>query len=259
MNFEEKYKFALNALAKYQNSFEIANFRNFLLLILNLESAGPEAMLRQLGMAPKGKTTLPYDPDKKAYYTKIMSNLSGKNQLHIYFKTEKISDDFINKAESKIITDYLIPYECKNLLPSNFVMITPDVIDYTTHVLIDQNSPKPCTVGIESLYMDLAELIITQNSRYLFLLEKVDGDLLFTINISMEPTMDSKNSIQFFDVFVDEKKQFRNHTFIRMKKEAVKKGNLDFELLDEIQELSHSELFDSQFTIIVPIKTMNRL
>ncbi len=257
MNYEDKYQFALKALANYQNSFEIGNFRKFLLLILNLESSGPEAMLRQLGMAPKGKTTLPYDPVKKAYYTKIMSNLSMKSQLFIYHKTDKLSETFINKAESPLITDNLTTYESKNLLPSKFVIITPDVVDFSSHVLKDQNSPKPCCVGIESLYENLAELIITQNSKFLFLYEGEAADLIFTMNISMEPTSNSKNSIQFFDVYVDEKKEVRTHTFIKMKKEAVKKGNLSIEFLDDIKDLSHSEMFDSQFTIIVPIKSFD--
>lgn len=259
MNYQEKYQFALKALENYQNSLEISKFRNFLLLILNLESSGPEAMLRQLGMAPKGKTTLPYDPEKKVYYTKIMSNLSMKNQLLIYFPTEKMNEEFINKQDSSLFTKFLTSFERKNLLPSNYVIITPDVVDFSTHVLKDQNSPKPLCVGIESLYNNLAELILTQNSKFIFLLEGENADLLFTMNISLEPTSNSKNSIQFFDVYVDEKQELRDHTFIQMKKEAVKKGNLEMEFIDEIKELSHSDMFDSQFTIIVPVKSFKRL
>ena len=92
-------------------------------------------MLRKLGMAPKDKSTLPYDPEKKVYYTKIMSGLTLTNQLIIYHRSDKISNEFVNKADSTFFTDHLTDYERKNLLPKDYLIISPDVVDQS---IIDQ-------------------------------------------------------------------------------------------------------------------------
>jgi hypothetical protein len=256
MDYQEKYQFAVNTLKNFNNYIEIADFRKFLLLILNLDSGGPEAMLRKLGMAPKDKSTLPYDPEKKVYYTKIMSGLTLTHQLVIYHRCDKISDQFVNKDDSTFFTGYLTDYERKNLLPKDFLIISPDVVDQSTQVFTDQDSPIPCSVGVESMYSNLGEMIATQNLKFFFLIKGESADLVFTINMLIEPTLNSKKCIQYFDVFIDTEKSLRNYTYIRMKKEEVRKGILKMEFLKEIKELNHSEIYDSKFTIIVPIDSL---
>ena len=253
MNFEEKYEFAKEKFKSFSNYIEISNFRQFLLLILNIEGDGAEAIMRQLGMGSKTKTILPYDPFKKAYFTKVISSLSMKNQLKIYIKSEKINESLLNKSDSKIFTENLSEYERKNLLPNKFALIIPSIVDS-----LDENpeetDKKEITPVIESLYMDLAEFIASQNLKFIFLLEDDIADILFTVNMSYAPDNKSPKSIQFFDVYIDEDKKIRNHTFIRMKKEEI-----DMEFMNEIKDYSHSEIFKSHFTIIVKIKSFNLL
>ncbi|MHA1563424.1 MAG: hypothetical protein ACTSPA_15040, partial [Promethearchaeota archaeon] len=129
MNFEEKYEFVKEKFKSFSNYIEISNFRQFLLLILNIEGDGAEAIMRQLGLGSKTKTILPYDPLKKAYYTKVISSLSMKNQLKIYIKSEKINKSLLNKSDSKIFTDNLSDFERKNLLPNKFALIIPSIVD----------------------------------------------------------------------------------------------------------------------------------
>jgi len=69
---------------------------------------------------------------------------------------------------------------------------------------------------------------------------------------------DKKTPIQFFDVFVDETQKLRNYTFIRMKNKNIKEGNIEMEYLEEITGIKRSELFESHFTIIIKVKSMNQ-
>jgi len=107
---------------------------------------------------------------------------------------------------------------------------------------------------IESLYTDLAEFIASQNLKFIFLLEDEVADILFTLNMSFAPDHQSSNQIQYFDVYIDEEKKIRNHTFIRMKNEEI-----EMEFMEDIKNYSHSEMFKSHFTIIVKIKSFNVL
>lgn len=249
MNIQEKHQFAVKKFEAFQNHFEILDFRKFLLLILNLDAGGPEAMLQQLGMGSKKRVVLPFDPEKKMYYTKVMSGLSYHNQLMIYHKTEKLSPEFVNDSKSVLFTEFLTPYERKNFIPGNFKIITPEVKDYTEKILIGKNANKPVVTGIESLYFNLPEMIVSQKSKFLFLLEDEIADILFSMNISFNPSQDADH-IQMIDLFVDETKQYRDKTFIQMKEE-----NLEIACVNEIKELSHGELYQSHFTIVVPIKS----
>ncbi len=255
MNFEEKFEFAKEKFKSFSNNIEISktNFRQFLLLILNIEGDGAEAIMRQLGMGSKTKTILPYDPFKKAYYTKVISGLSIKSQLKIYIKSDKINDSLINKSDSKIFTENLSDFERKNLLPNKFALIIPSIVDSLDENL-DQIINKEITPVIESLFVDLSEFIVSQNLKFIFLLEDDAADILFTVNMSIAPDSNTPKQIQFFDIFIDEDKKIRNHTFIRMKK-----GEMDMEFMNEIKDYSHSEIFKSHFTIIVKINSFNLL
>ncbi|WP_457556688.1 hypothetical protein [Candidatus Harpocratesius sp.] len=250
MNSLEKYQFAVRKFEEFHNYFEISDFRKFLLLILNLDAGGPEAMMQQLGMGAKTRLILPYDPEKKIYYTKVMSGLSYHNQMVIYHKSEKISDTFINESNSPLFTKYLSDYERKNLLPGKFKILTPEMQDYTKNILKGKNATKAIVTGVESLFFNLGEMIVSQQAKFLFLLEDPKADILFSMNISFNPNLEADH-IQMLDVFVDEEHKYKDHTFIRMKE-----GEMEIDLLDEIKELSHSELYKSHFTIIVPIKSL---
>ncbi len=253
MNIEEKFDFVKEKFKSFSNYLEISNFRQFLLLILNIEGDGAEAIMRQLGMGSKTKTILPYDPYKKSYYTKVISGLSMKNQLKIYIKSKKVNESLQNKSDSKIFTENLSDFERKNLLPNKFSLIIPSIVDS-----LDENlghiKNKEITPVIESLFVDLAEFIASQNLKFIFLLEDDTADILFTVNMSIAPDINSPKQIQYFDIYIDENKKIRNHTFIRMKK-----GEMDMEFMDEIKDYNHSEIFKSHFTIVVKIKSFNLL
>lgn len=253
MNFEEKYEFAKGKLESFSNYIEISNFREFLLLILNIEGDGAEAIMRQLGMGSKNKAILPYDPLKKAYFVKIISGISMKNQLKIYIKSKKINESLQNKLDSKIFTDNLSDFERKNLLPNKFSLIIPSIVDSLAEKS-EEIEKKEITPIIDSLYLDLAEFIASQNLKFIFLLEDDTADILFTVNMSIAPDNNSNDYIQFFDVYVDEDKKIRDHTFIRMIKEKI-----EMKFMNEIKDYNHSEIFKSHFTIIVKIKSFNPL
>jgi hypothetical protein len=260
MDYQQKYDFAIAKLKEFKNFIEVKDLRKFILLVLNLESGGPESILKQLGMGGKGKTVLPFDPQKKVYFAKVMASLSMGHQLTIYHKSDKIHTEFLNKAESPIFTKSLSLFERQNLLPNKFSIIVPETVDASTKVMIGDDSPKKIVVGIEAIYSNLAELIVSQGLKFLFLIEgkSSEPDLVFTINMAIELNPDSPNQIQYFDVYIDDKKKLRDHTFIRMI-DSEETPSLEMTFMEEIKEFGHSELYNSHFTIIVPVTSFNAL
>jgi len=254
MNYAEQYAFANEVLSNFKHFIEIEDFRRFLLLTLNLENSGPESMLAQLGMGSKGKIILPYDPLHLAYYNKMLSTLSLKNQVMIYHSSEK-KGEFINKQDSPLIMEYLTEKEREESLPTNFMLICPEIVDFTKSSLERSNNHNNYTVGIESLYTHLDEFIATQDLKIIFLKEADKADLAFVINISLDAGPKSDNATQFFDVYVDEAKELRNYTYILTRSEKSKAGQITTTFLNEIKDLSHSEKFDSNYTVIVPVKS----
>jgi hypothetical protein len=257
MEFEEKYEFALKKLNAFKNFIEISDFRSFLLLALNLDSGnGPEAIMKKLGLGSKNKLILPFDPEKKLYFTKIMLGLNFGQQITVFQKSDKISEDFVNKADSKLFTENLSTYEREHLIPKNFIVISPEILDFSKKSLEGENVPKVFVAGIESLYVSLAEFIASQTLKFLFLIEGKDdeADIVFSLNAPFDPKDSAPNQIQYFDVFVDEEKKLRGQTYIRMKKDE-----LDLQFMKEVNEMTHSELFNSHFTVIIPIKSFDEL
>ena len=183
-----------------------------------------------------------------------MAGLSFKNALTVFHRTEIKPSSFINKADSEIFTKYLNDFEQKNLLPKKYTLLTPEIVDFTHITLKKQDLIKKRQIAIESLYNNLGEMIATQELKFLFLLKEEKADLAFVVNLSIDSGKDSKEDIQFFDVYVDTEHILRNHSFIRMKSSDLKVGNLNIEYLDEIKDLRHSELFQSIFTIIIPVQ-----
>jgi hypothetical protein len=256
MEYKAQYEYALNIVKNFQNYIEIGDFRRFLLLVLNLES-GPDNFLSQLGMGgSKGKVTLPYDPEKKMYYAKAMSGITLSNQMTIYLTCEKKTDQLINKADAKIFKDTLSDYEIKNLLPNKFKLICPNVVDYSSEAFTGKNKPKPFIGAIESLFTDLLEFLIVQQMKYVFIWEGEGDqpDLLFTINMPFDPIHNAPAQFQYFDVYLDSTHQMRGNSFIWIHEDN--KENIKIEVLKEIREkYSHSDMFNSNFTIIVPVKS----
>ncbi len=264
MNYDEKFEFAIQKLNDFENFLEVDDFRSFLLLLLNLNSGGPQALLSQLGLGggKSHRINIPFDPTKNIYYTKLMSGLSIQNQLMIYSQSneENAPKKLIHKAESKMLEKHLSKNELKNLIPKDLVVLTPTVIDYTEKVLKENNKSNGFASGIESLFRDLAEFIISQKLKYIFLIEGEgdDPDLGFAINLSIDPTQTSPDHLQLFDVYIDEEKKLREYNFIKMKNEDIEKNDLKMEFMREVEETSHAELYNSHFTIIIPVKSFNK-
>ncbi len=262
MDTQEKFKFAHQKLESFQNYIEIADFRHFLLLALNMEGEWPQELLKQFGFGSKDKTVIPFDREKNVFFTKIMQGLSSSNQLIIYNKPNWDHEiPFVNKANSKIFEKVLNNYERENLLSKKFILLAPKVTEFSRqdpNVPHESESPIPI---IEFIFENLAELIVSQDLKYLFLLEgkEDEPDLVFSLNLSTEGGKDTEKPLQMFDIYVDEEKKLRGHTFIRMKNGELTDEALNMEYLDEIKDYSHSELYNSIFTVIVTVKSLNEL
>ncbi len=263
MNYDDKFKFAIEKLNDFENYLEVENFRSFLLLLLNLNGNGAQALLSQLGIGgnKKKRIGIPFDPTKNIYYTKILSGLSIKNQLMIYTQDyEEEPEKLINKKEDRILKENLAENELNNLIPKDFIMLTPKVVDFTEKVLKENNKENEYSSGVESLFLDLAEFIISQKLKYIFLLkgEGDEPDLCFSINLSIDPTHTSPDQLQLFDVYIDQEKKLRNYNFIQMDNEKIEKDELEMNFLTEVKTSSHSDLYKSHFTIIIPVRSFKK-
>ncbi len=254
MSTQEKYDFAISKLKAFKGYVEIAEFRKFLLLVLNMENSRPEAILSQIGMGgSKGKFIMPYDPEKQCYFEKMMAGISMNDQLTVYIKIEEQTTKLVNKPNSDLFDAALSPFERKNLLPGKFLLITPKAIDFTQQSYTDEIQPKPSNAAIETLYPDLIEFIVAQNLKYVFVIfgKENEPDVAFTINMSFDPRMASTKQLQFFDVYVDDSKQLRDQTFIKITED------LEMTFLNEITDSSYSDMSNANFTIIIPVKSFD--
>jgi hypothetical protein len=262
MNAQEKFSYAHKKLSAFNNYIEVADFRHFLLLALNMEGEWPQELLKQFGFGSKDKSVLPFDIEKKAFFTKSMQGLSSSNQMVIYNKPGLEKEiAFINKASSNLFKDVLNSYEKENLLSKKFVMLTPKVYDFSRiGPNADHKTESPVAI-VEFLFDNLAELIVSQDLKYVFLLEGEgeEPDIVFSLNISTEGVKEAQKTLQMFDVFIDEERKLRGHTFIRMKNGELTDEEMKMEFLNEIKDYSHSELYNSHFTIIVSVKSFAEL
>jgi len=232
----------------FSNFIELPDFRSFLLFTLTSQAS--MNILAQMGLGgSKEVISLPYNPILKIYYQKI--NLLSVGSLIVYVKSDPISEKFILDKDDSSIKSFLNPDEMSLAFRGKEKFLLPLVSDCSS---CDVDNNSKIIIKVDDLFHSLESFLGVAEPNLLFVIDGVNDsepDLLFTFN--MMPEMPSRTDKKFLkiDVFIDEKHNTRDVTYIKRGKDY----KIDY--LQEVKEVSHAEIYKSSFSLILHIKSLN--
>jgi hypothetical protein len=213
----------------FNNFIELDNFRSFLLLTLTSQSS--TNILAQFGLGgDKEVINLPYDPDSKIYYIKI--NLMSSGSLIIYTKSEPITSEFLLNRDDNIIKKSLSANEMSLAFRGKEKFLFPQVSDCSNIV------ENKLTVEIDDLFHTFQSFISYTQPHIVFVIDadkESNPDLIFTFNMMPQFPKKLDEDILKVDVFLDHEHKTKN-----------------------IKDISHAELYNSSFSLVLHIKSMKK-
>jgi hypothetical protein len=246
MATNKDYEFLSQKFAQMKNYVELKDFRTFLLFNLIDES---ESMIQKLMEGGKSLRTLLHD-HKGAY---IYEYALAKGRLLFYVKEPALKDTPLLDYEKhkEFFDKYLSKFEQKKLLSKQddkigIVRLSSKMITADEKYKI---SPK---FEVTRIYDDfLSFLFDIGKSRYVFVLngEGNEPNIVFAISILLSNALNQEYiAVQ---AYIDKKKEYKGQ-FLRVNSEELK-----YESVDEIKDASHSEMFHTDYLLMVHIKSFN--
>jgi hypothetical protein len=245
---EQDYEYLTKTFAKLKNYVELRDFRTFLLFNLIDES---ETMIQKLMEGGRSLRTLLHDSKGAYLYEYAMT----KGRLLFYVKAPLIKDTSVLDREKhkEFFDEHLRKFEQKKLLTKQddkigLVKITSKMIE------ADEKYDIQPKFEVTRIYEDfLSFLFDIRKSRYVFVIDG-KGDkpnIVFAISILLSNALNQEYvAIQ---AYIDKEKKYSGH-FLKVNSEAF-----TFESVDEIKEASHSEMFHTDYLLLVHIKSLNPL
>jgi len=245
---EQDYEYLTKTFAKLKNYVELRDFRTFLLFNLIDES---ETMIQKLMEGGRSLRTLLHDSKGAYLYEYAMT----KGRLLFYVKAPLMEDTAVLDREKhkEFFDEHLRKFEQKKLLTKQddkigLVKITSKIIEadekYDIH-------PK---FEVTRIYEDfLSFLLDIGKSRYVFVIDG-KGDkpnIIFAISILLSNALNQEYvAIQ---AYIDKEKKYSGH-FLKVNSEEF-----TYESVDEIKEASHSEMYHTDYLLLVHIKSFKPL
>lgn len=233
----------------FSNFIELDSFRSFLLFTLT--SQVPTNILAQFGLGgSKEIIHLPYNPILKIYYQKI--NLISTGSLIIYVKSEPISGNFILEKDDSIIKNFLNPNEMGLAFRGKEKFILPKISDCSA---FDVKGDSKLTVKVDDLFHSLESYLAVVEPNLLFAIKAKntsEPDLLFTFNMMPEMPTRLDQKVLKIDVFLDSEHKTKGMTYLK------REEDYSISYLNDIKEVSHSDLYKSAFSLLLHVKSFNK-
>ena len=238
-----------SSFENFSNFIELKDFRTFLLFTLT--SQVPTDILAQIGLGGnKEVINLPYNPIFNIYYQKI--NLISAGSLIIYVKNKTITDKFTLEKDDPIIKSFLNPNEMSLAFRGKEKFLLPKISDCST---FDNDENSNLTIKVDDIFHSLESFLAVSEPNILFVVESTnnkESDLVFTFNMMPQIPSRSNQNILKIDVFFDEDHQTRDKTYLKREEDYTIK------YLKDIKEVSHAELYNSAFSLIVHVKSFSK-
>jgi len=235
----------------FSNFIELPDFRSFLLFTLT--SQVPMNVLAQFGLeGNKEVISLPYDPVLKIYYQKI--SLISAGSLIIYVKIPPISTEFLIKKDDSTIKEFLNPNEMSLAFRGKEKFLLPKISDCSTFNTDDDDSSL--TVKVDDLFHSLESFLAVTEPNLLFVLKAKDlseSDLLFTFNLMPELPSKLNKKVLKIDIYYDRDHKTKDKTYLK------RHEDYSISYLDDIKDVSHTDLYKSAFSLIIDIKSFDEL
>jgi len=234
----------------FSNFIELPDFRSFLLFTLT--SQVPTNILAQIGLGgSKEVINLPYNPISKVYYQKI--NLMSAGSLILYVKNNPISDEFTLGKDDPIIKSFLNPNEISLAFRGKEKFLLPMISDCST---FNNDEKTSLTVKVDDLFHSLESFLAVTEPNLLFVIEaknESEPDLLFAFNLM--PAMPSKldQRVLKIDVYCDNEHKTKGKTYLK------RQEDYKISYLEDIKDVSHTDLYKSAFSLILHIKSFKKL
>ncbi len=234
----------------FSNFIELPDFRSFLLFTLT--SQVPTNILAQIGLGgSKEVINLPYNPISKVYYQKI--NLMSAGSLILYVKNNPISDEFTLGKDDPIIKSFLNPNEISLAFRGKEKFILPMISDCST---FNNDEKTSLTIKVDDLFHSLESFLAVTEPNLLFVIEaknESEPDLLFAFNLM--PQMPSKldQRVLKIDVYCDNEHKTKGKTYLK------RQEDYSLSYLEDIKDVSHTDLYKSAFSLILHIKSFKKL
>ncbi|TXT65186.1 MAG: hypothetical protein BAJALOKI1v1_460021 [Promethearchaeota archaeon] len=247
--FQQKIDLARNFFKDFSNYIELEDFRDFLLFVLN--SQVPSNILQQLGIGGgKGVINLPFNPLFNIYYQKV--NLISAGALIIYVKSEAVSEGFILEKDDPVFQEHLRPNERELAFRGKEKFLIPHISDCT---FLNEKNSNPITLKFDDLYYDMKSFLAIAEPNILFVRDapsESDPDLLFAFNLMPEMPGKPDEKVLKLDILLDFEHKTRNIKFIKREE--------DYELkyLENLINISHSDLFKAAFSLVLHIKSFKK-
>ena len=228
----------------FSNFIEIENFRAFLLLTLT--SQGPMNIMAQLGLGgDKSVINLPYNPDFNVYFQKI--NLLSSSSIVLYTKSDPITDEFVLEKNDDIFKKFLSSSEIDSAFRGKEKFIFPKVSDCS--ILEDLK------IRVDDMFANLESFISYAQPNILFVFDAAESskpDLLFTFNMTPQFPKKLDENILQIDVYLDYEHKIKDVNYLK------READYSLTYLKEIKEMSNAELYQSSFSLVLHIKSVNK-
>ncbi|MFW9773816.1 MAG: hypothetical protein ACFFEO_16820 [Candidatus Thorarchaeota archaeon] len=247
----EKLKENIEIVSKYFQNFtnfiEVEDFRSFLLFTLTSQVSMD--LMAQLGFGgSKEIINLPYSPIHKIYFQKI--NLFSAGTMIIYCKNDPLSDKFLLDKDNEIFKKYLNSNEISLAFRGKEKFSLPLISDCSA---LDNSK---LNIKVDDLFHSMESFISYLQPNIVFVINaksESEPDLVFTFN--MMPQLPGKldENVLKIDVYLDYKYKTKGITYIKREEDHTIK------FLTDIKEVSHSELYKSSYSLVLRVKSFERL
>lgn len=249
MSTDQDYEFLSQKFEQMKNYVQLSDLRTFLLFNLIDES---DSMIQKLMEGGHSMRTILYDSRGAYLYEYALS----KGRLVFYVKTPDPGNDItvLDKKKHKEFFDQnLRSFEQKKLLDKKddkigIVRLTSKMVE------ADKKNKISTKFEVTRIYDDLLSFLFDiGKSRYVFVLEGKgkEPNVIFAISILLSNALNQEYvAVQ---AYIDKKKEYAKQ-FLKINSEEF-----TYESVDEIKEASHSEMFHSQYLLMVKIKSFKPL
>ncbi|MFX1238091.1 MAG: hypothetical protein ACFFAS_00965 [Promethearchaeota archaeon] len=243
--FQKKIVTIQERFINFSKFIELEDLRAYLLFTANSQVSSH--ILAQIGMGNhKDMAIFPYDPISKVHYQKI--NLITAGSLILYVKSKPLTEDFLINKDEQIFKDNLNSNELNLAFRGSEKIIVPEMSDCSS---FDESTK--INVKIDDLFHSIQSFFAVVEPNIIFILEGKLGepDLLFTFNMMPEMSAIKTKNILKIDVCLDSEHLTKGKSYIKREEDYTIK------FMENIKQISHTELFKSAFALLLKVKSFN--
>lgn len=247
-DLEEKLGIVRKYFEDFTQYIELQDFRDFLLFVLNSQASS--SIMEQLGMGGrKNAINLPWNPLMEIYFQKV--NLISAGSLIIYTKCEPISDKFVLEKDDPAFKEFLRENERELAFSGKEKFLTPKISDCT---FLNEEDNNKIRLKPDDIYYDLQSFLGVADPNILFVLDgksEAEPDLIFTFNLMPEMPGKTAEKVLKLDILLDYDHKTKGIKYLRREEDYKVK------YLENLQNISHSDIFKASFSLLLHIKSFD--